>query len=105
MAVRGCSHDRFCRDIATRTGAILNDDGLSQPAGQPLAHEAGYHVDLSTGWEADDQAEWPDWIGLRPHDAEGGRQNDRTCSEPKKLTPYQLHRLAPVRVRFSPRLG
>ena len=49
MAVGRRIYDSFGRDVAVGASAILGDEGLAQPLGQPLPDEACGDVDATTG--------------------------------------------------------
>jgi hypothetical protein len=59
-------------------GWVLDQEGLIEPAGQPLPHQAGESVIGTAGWKADDQTHRPRRIGLRARRPQpGGKQRGK----------------------------
>jgi hypothetical protein len=52
-------HDGLGRDIAAGARAILDDELLAKPIGQPLSYEARQDVGRATSPKADDDANRP----------------------------------------------
>jgi hypothetical protein len=49
IAVRWRTHDRLCADIPARSRAVVDDELLAKPLGQPLTNDASDDVDLAAG--------------------------------------------------------
>jgi hypothetical protein len=56
LTIRRGPHDRFRCKIAARTRSILDEEGLTEPLRQPLAHEPSEGVGRAAGGKADDDA-------------------------------------------------
>jgi hypothetical protein len=77
MAIRWREHDGFGGDIAAGPGAVLDDEWLAEPVGQPLSEKPRKDVGRTTRCKADDDAHRPRRIGLRPSEARDGREHRR----------------------------
>jgi hypothetical protein len=67
-------HDGLGRDITAGARAILDDELLAKPLGQPLSYEARQNVGRATSSKAHDDANRPRRIGLRQGKTRGRRQ-------------------------------
>ena len=90
VAVGGHAHDGFGGDIAGGAWAIFNDELLTQPLRQPLAHQAREDVIGTSGREAHNYAHRPRWIGLRPTVARHGRQRRSARGQMQELSTGKL---------------
>src|SRR5215831_12597628 len=68
MAIPWRKHDGFGGDIAAGPRAVLDDEWLAEPVGQPLSEKPRKDVGRTTRCKADDDAHRPRRIGLRPCD-------------------------------------
>ena len=97
MAIRWREHDGFGGDIAAGPGAVLDDEGLPEPVGQPLSEKPRKDVGRTTRCKADDDAHRPRRIGLRPSEARDGRERDSTRGQMQKLPAEKFHFAPPSR--------
>jgi hypothetical protein len=74
VPVRRRSHDELCADIGACAGLIFNDDGLTEPLRQLLAHEARDDVGRNASGIWDDDVHRTVRIGLRTHAARHSRK-------------------------------
>ena len=65
IAIRGRTHDGLGGDISTGARPVLDDKLLAKSLREPLTDQASDDVDAAAGWNADDNAHRPRWIGLR----------------------------------------
>jgi hypothetical protein len=86
MAIRWREHDGFGGDIAAGPGAVLDDEWLAEPVGQPLSEKPRKDVGRTTRCKADDDAHRPRRIGPRPSEARDGRERRRTRCHMQKLS-------------------
>src|SRR5262245_53406840 len=93
MAVRGCSYDRLCANIAGRTRPVFDDERLAKPLRQPLAYETNDNIDAASR-KADDDPHRPRRIGLRERNLRRERQRGRACGQTQKLSAGKFHRAA-----------
>ncbi len=74
IAIGGCLHDRLGGDSAGSARSVLDYELLAQPVRQPLSHQACRDVGGSASRKADDNADRPRRIGLRPCYPRHGRE-------------------------------
>jgi hypothetical protein len=74
----GCVHHGLGADVAAGARPVLDDEGLTQPFGQPLADQPRGDVDAAACGEAGNDAHRPRRIILRPGlSRQGGSGGDR----------------------------
>jgi hypothetical protein len=78
----------FGGNIAAGTRAVLNDERLPEPLGQPQARQAREDVAAPAGSEANDQAYRARWIGLRVRKPRGRGKRDSTGRQMQKPTAW-----------------
>jgi len=74
-------HDRIGGDIAGGTRPVLDDERLTQPLWERLAHQAYENVGPPAGGISNDAAKRTRRIGLRLRDARRRRQRLRLGTE------------------------
>src|SRR5262245_29013711 len=102
MAVRGCSYDRLCANIAGCTRPVFDDERLAKPLRQPLAYETNANIDAASR-EADDHTNRPCRIGLRPRNARHGRQGGSARSQMQEFAAGKFHRALAWIMSFADR--
>src|SRR5215471_15312803 len=86
VAVGGRPYDRLRADIAAGARPVLDHELLAEPLRQPLTDQAGDNVDRSASGKADDDADRPRGIGLRPRDPRHGRERGSTRCQMQKIS-------------------
>ena len=69
VAVRWRAYDRLGCDVAAGAGAVLDNELLAEPLGQPLPDHAGGRIGRAAGGKAENDAHGPRRVGLRPGEA------------------------------------
>jgi hypothetical protein len=91
VAVGRGVHHRFRRDVRRGTRAVFDDERLSQPIRQPLAHQAGDDVVAAARCVADDPAYRTRGPCLRVGPVRGDRQGDGARGEAVEVTTAKRH--------------
>src|SRR6516225_8151517 len=91
MAVGGRTRDRLGGDFPLGTRAVLDDEGLPEALGEPLADQAREDVGRAAGRKANDDAHRSRRIGLRPGDLRYRRQYGSTDDEVKECAAGKSH--------------
>src|SRR5262249_56130610 len=91
MAIPWRKHDGFGGDIAAGPRAVLDDEWLAEPVGQPLSEKPRKDVGRTTRCKADDDAHRPRWIDLPPSKARHGRQRDSTRCQMQKSSAGKFY--------------
>src|SRR5450755_4218581 len=95
MAVGRRTDDDLGADIAGSARPILNEQWLAKPLRQPLTDKARQNVARTTGGKADDDADRPRRIGLRPSGARYDRERGSTRGQMQKLSAWKSHNVPP----------
>ncbi|MFZ3351486.1 MAG: hypothetical protein WA268_11530 [Xanthobacteraceae bacterium] len=56
VTVRRRLRDEFGTDIAASARPVIDDDGLAEPIGEPLRHDAGENIGATASGQRDDDA-------------------------------------------------
>src|SRR5262245_8779108 len=91
VTVRICIHDRFGSDIGAGSWAVLDDEWLAEPLRQPLTHQARKEVGRTGRGRGNDYSHRPSRIGLRPGEAQRGREGASSRCEVQKLSAWKFH--------------
>jgi len=91
IAIRCRTHDRLRGDITAGARPVLDDELLAEPLREPLADQACDDVGAAAGGKADDDADRPRRIGLRPGDPRDGRQRGGARCEMQKISAGKFH--------------
>src|SRR5258707_11182063 len=95
IAIGGCLHDRLGGDGAGSARSVLDYELLAQPVRQPLSHQACRDVGGSASRKADDNADRPRRIGLRPRYARYSRERGSTRCQMQELSSVgKFHRVS-----------
>jgi hypothetical protein len=88
-----------CEEIALSISCppVLDDKLLAKSLREPLTDQASDDVDAAAGWNADDNAHRPRWIGLRPSKARDSRERGSGRSHMQKLPAGKFHIEPPSR--------
>src|SRR5262249_57704619 len=79
------------RDSAARGGAVLNDELLTKPLGEPLTYYARDDVNRLARGKSDDNAHRPRRIALRSRDARDSRENGGARCQMQKISAGKFH--------------
>src|SRR5262249_31435245 len=101
VAIRGSPHDRLRGDISTGARPVLDDKLLAKSLREPLTDQASDDVDAAAGWNADDNAHRPRWIGLRPRDTRHRRERGRARDQMQKISAGKFHLEPPSSSHYS----
>src|ERR1700720_2756931 len=88
-------HHCLSTNVAAGARTIFDDELLSEPYRQPLAHQACENVARASRCKADDNAHWPRWITLRSCNARGRGQRGSTRYHAEKLSAGEFHDTPP----------
>ena len=91
VTIRGRLGDRLGSDVAAGAGAVLNDELLAEAIRQPLPHQARLDVGCPARGKADDDADRPGRIGLRPRNASHGRPCSNTRGQMQECAAGKFH--------------
>src|SRR5262249_51797227 len=99
VAVGRGAHDRLGGNIAARAWSILDDERLTEPLRQALAHQASDDVSRSTRRKTDNDVDWSCRIGLGPGEMRYGRERGSAGGQMQKITARKFHFEPPSRFR------
>src|SRR5262249_46353359 len=91
VPICGRTHHRLRGEIAAATWPILDYKRLAEPLRQPLSNHPGGDVGRPAGGKADDDADRPRWIGLRPRYPRHCRQRGSARGQMQKLSAGKFH--------------
>ena len=91
VAIRRRLHNDFGADIAAGARPVLNDELLAEPLRQSLTDQARDNVRPDARRKADDDADRPRRIGLRPRHAGNGWKRDCACCQMQKSPTGKFH--------------
>src|SRR5262249_25957651 len=95
IAIGGCIYARLGGDGAGSARSVLDYELLAQPVRQPLSHQACGDVGGSASRKADDNADRPRRIGLRPCYPRYGRQRGSARGQMQKISAVKFHSTPP----------
>src|SRR6516162_4575786 len=96
VAIRGSPHDRLRGDISPGARPVLDDKLLPKSLREPLTDQASDDVNAAAGWNADDNAHRPRWIGLRESNARHDGERGSSRCEMEKISAGKFHLNLPL---------